>query len=323
MRILVTGAAGFIGHRVARHLEEAGHEVVGLVRCGRIGSFRRLEEVGFEGRLVWHDLRSPIPEPTVRELGYFDVVLHFGAETHVDRSITDPADFVMSNVMGTTHLLMWARGHTKRYIQFSTDEVFGPIGTVGDAGMYAFAENAEHNPRNPYAASKSAAEQVVKSFANTYQLNTCIVRGMNVFGERQHSEKWVPTIIRKIFKGEVIQIHSDSTRTRAGSRFYIYVGNVARAIEFIIENGCQGPYHIVGEREVNNLEMVQAIWKAMKTTQQVTWQLVDFHSSRPGHDLRYAMQDNNLRSIGWKIPQSFEESLQATVDWYVDHREWL
>lgn len=323
MRILVTGAAGFIGHHVARYLEEAGHSVTGLVRCGRVGSLRRLQEVHFVGPLVWHDLRSPIPETTARELGSFDLVVHFGAETHVDRSITNPEDFVMSNVMGTTHLLQWAKGHAKRFIQFSTDEVFGPAPWERGNTIIGFGEEEAHNPRNPYAATKSAAEQMVKAFANTYHLKTCIVRGMNVFGERQHPEKWVPKIISSILNGKVIQIHANPDRTVAGSRFYIYAGNVARAIGLIIERGSEGPYHIVGEKEVDNLEMVKAVWKAMKIERAAMWELVDFHSSRPGHDLRYAMHDNNLKALGWEIPQSFEASLEETVKWYLEHKEWL
>ncbi len=319
MRILLTGAAGFIGHHVAQRLDGTGHEVVALIRCGKVGSLCRLQEVDFKGRIIWHDLRSPIPKTTADQLGDFDAVLHMGAETHVDRSILDPADFAMSNVVGTTNLLWWAKDHCERFVQFSTDEVFGP---AEDSSTCAFSEEAPHNPRNPYAASKSGAEQMVKAFANTYRMRTAIVRGMNVFGERQHPEKWLPTVVRKLLTGEEITVHADPTRTRPGSRFYIYAGNVAKALEFILAVDESGPFHLVGEREVDNLEMVNLV-AGILGVKGYRARLVDFHSSRPGHDLRYAMQDINLKALGWEIPQTFESSLRQTVSWYLEHREWL
>lgn len=314
MRVLVTGAAGFIGHHVAKHLEDCGHEVHALVRCGKVGRLDRLQEIGFQGKVLWHDLRSPYRwnERT------YDVVLHMAGETHVDRSIQDPADFVMSNVLGTTHLLTWAKDHASRFIQFSTDEVFGPA-----LDGWSFDELDPHNPRNPYAASKSGAEQMVKAFANTYRMNCCVVRGMNVFGERQHPEKWVPTIIRKILRKEIITIHADPTKTKAGSRFYIYAGNVAKALELVLQHpNDPGPFHVVGEKEIDNLDMVNRIAGIMGY-EQYLFEMTDFHSSRPGHDLRYAMQDNDLALLGWKVTQSFEESLEKTVNWYMEHKEWL
>lgn len=316
MRVLVTGAAGFIGHHVAKHLEDRGHEVVGLVRCGHAGSLKRLQDVGFRGQVIWHDLRSPLNWTVLNELGKVDACIHMGAETHVDRSISNPTEFVVSNVLGTVHLMEWAAcGNCNRFIYFSTDEVFGP------SQGQAYREWDPHNPRNPYAATKSGAEQMVKAYENTYKLNACVVRGMNVFGERQHPEKWVPMIIRKVLAHEAIQVHANPSRTKAGSRFYIYAGNVAKALEFILGQPNNGPFHVVGEREVDNLEMVHKI--ACLMGEDAVWELVDFHSSRPGHDLRYAMEDNNLAGLGWVHPMNFDQSLETTVKWYLDHKEWL
>ena len=318
MRILLTGAAGFVGHHVARHLEESGHEVIAMVRMNKIGDANRLREIGFQGEQVWHDLASPIVGTVASRLGTVDAVVHLAGETHVDRSIVDPAAFALANVVGTTNLLVWAEKHCHdgRFLQFSTDEVFGPAPCDK-----RFSEDEAHNPRNPYAASKSGAEAMVQAFRNTYGFQTTIVRSMNIFGERQHREKFVPMCIRKILAGQMIRVHADPTCTIAGSRFYIHAGNVARGITFVLEHGEDGPYHLVGEREVDNAQMLEEI--AGIIGKSASYQLVNFHSSRPGHDLRYALADNRLRALGWRIPQTFEESLTRTVRWYLEHREWL
>jgi dTDP-glucose 4,6-dehydratase len=312
VRILVTGAAGFIGHHVASRLQALG-DVTALVRTNRIGDVRRLEQIGFKGRIVWHDLRSPLPFHFLD----MDYVVHLGAETHVDRSITDPLDFVSSNVLGTVNLLEWSRERCRgKYLQFSTDEVFGPA----PEGVW-FGETDAHNPKNPYAASKSAAEAMVKSYENTFGLNAAIVRGMNVFGERQHREKFIPLAIRSILEGKKIKVHANKDRTRAGSRCYVHVDNVCSAIEHVLFTDHPGPFHIAGEEEVPNDRLVEQIGAILD--KKPIYELVDFHSSRPGHDLRYALANVNLKDSGWKPLIGFSPALEKTVRWYVENPEWL
>lgn len=318
MRILITGAAGFIGHHVAHHLEEKGNDVVALVRLGKIGEMQRLHDVGFKGEVVWHDLRSPLHDGVADKIGMISAIIHMGAETHVDRSIDCPMEFVMSNVVGTTNLLEYARRRLKGpYIQFSTDEVFGPA----PEGV-EFLEDARHSPKNPYAASKSGAEQMVTAFANTYGLHAMIVRSMNVFGPRQHKEKFIPMTIRKVILGQKVQIHASKDLKRAGSRFYTHASVVADALEHLLRMGdCGKAYHVVGDREVDNLQMAQSI--AGILDKELWHEMINFHESRPGHDLRYALADTQMESTGWTRKSSFDENLRSTVEWYMKNPEWI
>lgn len=321
MRVMLTGAAGFVGHHVAEALERAGHEVVALVRMGKIGDLERLNQIGFTGEGIWHDLRSPIPETVERRIGTVDAIIHMGAETHVDRSIEDASEFVWSNVVGTMHLLEFARKRLSpkgRFIQFSTDEVFGPA-----PDGIAYKEDDAHNPKNPYAASKSGAEALVVAYNNTYGIPATIVRSMNIFGERQHREKFIPKVIHSVITGTTVPIHSDKTMTRAGSRYYTYAGVVADVLVYILGMEYEGmrSYHVVGEREVDNLQMAEEIAKIMHG--ELKYEMVNFHESRPGHDLRYALADTRLEGIGWTRKTCFEEALAQTVQWYLSYQEWL
>ncbi len=323
MRILITGGAGFIGsHFVDHFLKNTDSDIVVLDKLTYASNWDRLRDIGaYQNNRVSclsTDFTNPIPVGAVSEVGKIDYILHMGAETHVDRSIEDPEVFVKANVVGTLNMLQLARKlDIKMFYYFSTDEVFGPA-PVGKA----FKEDDVHNPGNPYAASKSGGEMLCLSFANTYKIPLVITRTMNVFGERQHSEKFVPMLIRRISAGEQVTIHADKTKTKAGSRFYIHARNVASAFSFIVKNGELGKaYHIVGEREIDNLVMAQTIAKILD--KPLYYELVDFHSSRPGHDLRYALDGSLLETMGWKVPRSFEQSLEKTVKWFIDNPSWL
>lgn len=231
--------------------------------------------------------------------------------------------FVMDNVVGTCNMLDFARWNMQerpgcRFLYFSTDEVFGPA----SPGHPGFREWDRYNCRNPYAASKAGGEELTLAFGNTYGLKILITHTMNVIGERQHPEKYVPSTIRKVLDGEEVVIHSDPTETIPGSRFYIHARNVASAVLFLLLHGEPGEkYNIVGEREVDNLQM--AVMIAHILNRPLKYRLVNFHSSRPGHDLRYALSGKRMQDMGWSPPVKFEESLTRTVEWSVRHPQWL
>lgn len=323
MRILITGGAGFIGsHFVDHFLKNTDAEIVVLDKLTYASTWDRLRDIGaYKSNRVTclsTDFATAIPQGVTAEAGKIDYLLHMGAETHVDRSIEDPEVFVKANVVGTLNMLQLARTmDLKMFYYFSTDEVFGPA----PEGK-AYKEDDVHSPGNPYAATKSGGEMLCQSFANTYKIPLVITRTMNVFGERQHPEKFIPMLIRRILAGEQVTIHADKTKTKAGSRFYIHARNVAAAFQFIVENGDTGKsYHIVGEKEIDNLVMAKTIANILG--KPLHYELVDFHSSRPGHDLRYALDGSRLAGMGWTVPRSFEKSLEKTIGWFVDNKLWL
>jgi dTDP-glucose 4,6-dehydratase len=330
-RVLLTGGAGFIGsHVVADLLANTDWELTLVDRLDCSGNLNRLVEIGaFEildrrrgrVRFVFHDLKAPINEQLTKQLGSFDYILHLAAGTHVDRSIDDPLSFVMDNVVATCNLLDYARkGGLKadgRLLYFSTDEVFGPA----PPGVH-YKEWDRYNSGNPYAASKAGAEELVLAFGNTYKLPVLITHTMNVIGTRQHPEKFLPGTIRKVRDGELVTIHSDKTRTKPGSRFYIDARHVADAVRFVLKHGQPGDkYNIVGERETDNLQLAQMIAKYVG--RPLRHELTDFHSSRPGHDLRYALDGSKLAAMGWVPPASLEDSVRHIVEWTLANPQWL
>jgi dTDP-glucose 4,6-dehydratase len=318
VRVLVTGGAGFIGHHIVAKLLADGHEVVTLDRLDCSGNLNRLAEIPNQGlEIVFHDLRAPISNGIFWRLGRLDWVLHVAAASHVDRSIEDPLSFVYDNVVGTCNALMCAREKGAKFLYFSTDEVFGP---APDGVKYQ--EWDRYRSGNPYAATKAGGEELAISFANTYSMHVVVTHTMNVFGRRQHGEKFIPSTIAKVADGKTVTIHSDKTKTRAGSRFYIHADAVADAVDFVMRNGVSGEkYNIVGEREVDNLSLAQMI--AGYVGQPLRYEMVDFHSSRPGHDLRYALDGSKLATMGWTPPQTFDEALASTVQWTLAHEAWL
>lgn len=326
-RILLTGGAGFIGAHVAEHiLRTTGHGLVILVKLDTTGNLNRLSEMrGWNQyrtrcRIVHHDLRSPIGGATADMIGRCDRIYHLAAGTHVDRSISAPLSFVYDNVVATCNLLDYARGQSDdldQFVYFSTDEVFGPA-----APGVKHRETDSYNARNPYAATKAGAEQLCVAFGNTYGVPVKIIHAMNAFGERQHPEKFIPMTIANVLRGRKVTIHADPTRTVVGSRFYLHARNAASAVEFIARRGAAGEmFNVVGEKEVDNLTLARLI--AGFVGKPLDYELVDFHSSRPGHDLRYALDGSKLAAMGWSVPLSFEGSLERTVRWSLDHPEWL
>lgn len=326
-KILVTGGCGFAGSHLVEHLlKNTDWEIVVLDRLTYASSgFDRLRDIqSFDGRRVGvftTDLTHEFGAGLAAEIGQPDYIVHMAAETHVDNSITDPWPFVQSNIVGTFRVLEWARKLPKleKMIYFSTDEVFGPA----EEGVL-HAEWDRYNSTNPYSATKAGGEELCLAWANTFKVPVMISHTMNIFGERQHPEKFIPMVIRRTLSGEEIPVHADPECARSGSRFYIHARNVASAVLFLLERGrVRDKYNIVGEKEVSNLAMVHVIGQILG--REPRYKLVNFHSSRPGHDLRYALDGEKMRAMGWEIPKSFEKSLEQTVHWVIDpkNNRWL
>ncbi len=324
-RILITGGAGFVGsHFVEHFLKNTDFDIVVFDKLTYASNgFDRLRDIqAFDDKRVLilsADFAQKIEVGLEKEIGKVDYIIHLGAETHVDKSILDPEPFVISNVVGTMRILDFARrqDHLKRFVYFSTDEVFGPA----PEGVF-YKEWDRYNCTNPYSATKAGGEELCLAYANTYKLPIIVTHTMNVFGERQHPEKFIPMCIRKTINKELVYIHSDPTRTIPGARHWIHARNVAAAIHFLFERGeIREKYNVVGEKEVNNLEMANFISQVMKKPLQ--YDMIDFHSSRPGHDLRYALDGSKMKELGWRLPLNFEASLSKTVTWYLANRRWL
>lgn len=320
MNILLTGGAGFIGSNLIKHVL-ANHPratITILDRLDHSGTLDRLSSFRGRVRTIYHDLRSELNEHVLKRIGHVDIILHLAAMSHVDRSISDPLNCVMENVVGTCNILEAARRlGCKRFLYFSTDEVFGPA-PVG----HAYKEWERYNSGNPYSASKAGGEELALAYHNTFRIPVVITHTMNVFGPMQSPEKFIPNTISKILNGEEVLIHADKTCTIPGSRFYIHASDVARAILFVLDMGKTGEkYNIVGKEEVDNLRLASMIAEILG--EPLKYRLVDFHSSRPGHDLRYALDGTKLAEMGWVPSLDVRKALEQTIDWYVDNPIWL
>lgn len=341
-RMLVTGGAGFIAHHVVDHfLKTTDWEIVSLDRLDYSGNLNRLHNLISQHskedqkrvKIVWHDLKSEISDLTKNFIGHIDVIMHLAASSHVDRSISNPMEFCMDNTVGTVNLLNYARSipDLERFIYFSTDEVFGPA-----PNGILYKERDRYNSTNPYSASKAAGEEFCVAFENTYNLPIYITHTMNVFGERQHPEKFIPMCIRKINNGETVTVHSDPTKTIPGSRFYIHARDVAEAMYFLLHmndeqkaivaerdyGGAKCPkFNVVGKEEIDNLSLARAIAEA--EGKELKYEMIDFHSSRPGHDLRYGLDGNFMRELGWEPKLSLNERIKEVVDWSLANEDWI
>ena len=324
--IIITGGCGFIGHHFVEHVYiNTDWNIIILDKLSYASNgFERLRDTGFLNneriKIFTNDLVNPIPEGLAKELGNsINYIVHMAAETHVDNSIKDPALFIRNNIDSTLNMLEYARTlkNLETFFYFSTDEVFGPA--LNDT---LFKEWDRHKPTNPYSASKSAAEQLCISYENTYSIPLMIVNVMNAFGERQHVEKFIPLCMKKILNDETIYVHSYPDKKTPGTRFYIHGRNIANAVLFLIKNGKIGEkYNISGEKEVSNLEIAQMIAKFIG--KELKYEMVDFHSNRPGHDLRYGLDGTKLFEMGFELTVNFEESLRKTVEWTLQNRKWL
>ena len=337
-KVLITGGAGFIAHHLIEVLlEKTDWEIISIDRLDFSGNLNRLHEVvsvlpkSTQKRVtvVYHDLKAELNSQIVNRIGDVNIILHLAAGSHVDRSIEYPMEFVLDNVVGTTNLLNYARNlsNLERFVYFSTDEVFGPAPEGVD-----YKERDRYNATNPYSASKAAAEEMCVAFENTYNLPLYITHTMNVFGERQHPEKYIPMCIRKLRDNLPITVHSDPSKTKAGSRHYIHAKDVAEGILHILN--LKGPFendfgnakcpkfNLVGAEEIDNLTLAKKIADVMKAT-HAKYEMVDFHSARPGHDLRYSLSGEYMKSLGWQPRITLSERIEQVVNWTLENDRWL
>jgi dTDP-glucose 4,6-dehydratase len=311
-RVLVTGGAGFIGsHLVDRLLKEPGGRVTVLDRLSTGGSRSNLEQHDEDPRfrLVVGDVVDP---DAVRELvAQADGVIHAAAESHVDRSIDAPREFLTSNVLGTQTVLEACREFGKRMLMISTDEVYGP----GDPAGGVFDEDHAVAPRSPYAASKAAADLLCQAYAVTYGVNVTVVRGTNAYGPRQ-IERVVPTYAIAALEGRPIPVYGRGEQRRE----FLHVGDWVRAALLVLDRGEPGVVYNVGAgHELSNHELARLICRLAGVPES----LITFVPERPGHDFRYGVAADRVLALGWRPEVRFEEGLAATVEWYRDHLEWL
>ncbi len=306
MKLLVCGGAGFIGSHFARiRAQEAGDEVVVLDKLTYAGRRENLADVHHE--FVHGAIEDP--DAVKGALDGIDAIVNFAAETHVDRSIAEPDAFVKTHALGTHTLLEAARAAGVRYVQVSTDEVYGSI----DEGT--FTESSPLAPSSPYSATKAGADLLVLSYFHTYDMPTVIVRGSNNYGPYQYPEKLIPLMVLNALHGDALPVYGDGQQVRN----WIHATDFARAIGHVLEHGHAGEvYNAGGPDECPNLEVVQRIIAATGASDD----LIEYVTDRPGHDVRYSLSSEKVRALGWEPRVRFEDGLEDTVAWYRDNTAW-
>jgi dTDP-glucose 4,6-dehydratase len=330
MRIIVTGGAGFIGSALVRHLiAHAEHEVTVVDKLTYAGNLASLAEVEGNARYQFSqtDICNRAAIAGVFQTFDPDAVVHLAAESHVDRSIDSPAEFINTNIVGTYVLLETALAHWQnrgersfRFLHVSTDEVFG---SLGDAGL--FTEETRYDPRSPYAASKAASDHLVRSWSHTYGLPALLVNCSNNYGPHQFPEKLIPLMIIKGLSGEPMPVYGQGLNVRD----WLYVDDHARALTLVLERGRIGEtYNVGGDAERRNIDVVTEICVVMDRltrcpTRTSHRELITFVPDRPGHDFRYAVDASKVRrELGWSPQVSFATGIEKTVRWYLDNRAW-
>jgi len=340
-RVLLTGAGGFAGSHALEHLlVNTRWDVVCTDSFNHKGKTDRIAEVlaarpseAHRVTVVTHDLTAPFSTQAREKIGVCDYILAYASQSHVDRSITDPVPFIMNNVSVMLNTLELARMmRPEALLVVSTDEVYGPI--LDDI---PFKEWDRVIPSNPYSGSKAAQEAIAISYWRTYNVPLVIVNSMNVIGERQDPEKFVPLVIKACLEGREVTIHG--SEGNVGSRHYMHARNLADAILFILRKQSPAPYHqyapsydvrsadrpdrynIAPPDRVDNLTLAQIIAGYMGNT--LKYRFESFPGQRPGHDAHYGLDAGKLFDLGWKQPVNFEASLKKTVEWYMAHPEWL
>ena len=306
MRVLVTGGAGFIGSHFVRRLAAGGDEVVVLDKLTYSGNLANLEGVPHE--FVEGDVADA--GAVARAGEGCEAVVNFAAETHVDRSILAAGDFIRTDVVGTHVLLEWAREAGVRFVQVSTDEVYGDV----PAGRSSREDDAL-NPSSPYAASKAGGDLQVLAYVRTYGVNASITRGSNTYGPNQYPEKLVPLFVTNALDGEPLPLYGDGRQTRD----WLHVDDHCAAVDLVLREGHPGEvYNVGGGEEVENLELTRRILDLTGRDETLVRHVAD----RPGHDRRYSLDTAKLRRLGWEPERRLEDGLAETVAWYRDRRDW-
>jgi dTDP-glucose 4,6-dehydratase len=308
MKLFVCGAAGFIGSTfVELRVREHGDEVTVFDALTYAGREENLRDVASEIRFVHGAIQDP--EAVAAAIGDAEVIVNFAAETHVDRSIADPFGFSVTNGQGTHVLLEAARERGLRYVQVSTDEVYGSIETG------SFTESSPLEPSSPYSATKTGADLLVLSYFHTYGLETLVARGSNNYGPRQYPEKLIPLMILNAMSGDHLPVYGDGRNVRN----WLYVEDFGRGIGHVLTHGKSGEvYNCGGPDECENIEVVHRILELTGADDS----LIEYVTDRPGHDRRYSLSSDKLAELGWRAQTRFSDGLERTVSWYRDNAWW-
>jgi dTDP-glucose 4,6-dehydratase len=307
VRVLVTGGAGFIGSHFVHRLAAAGDEVVVLDKLTYAGNPANLE--GAEHEFHQGDIADP--EAVAVAARGCEAIVNFAAETHVDRSILGPAEFILTDVLGTQVLLDHARQHGIRHVQVSTDEVYGDVPL--DAA--ACTEESPIRASSPYSASKSGGDLQVLAYVRTYGVDALITRGANTYGPRQYPEKFLPLFITNAFDRQPLPVYGDGRQRRE----WLHVEDHCAGIELVLKQGVGGQVYNVGGQERENIEVVRRLLDLTAASPDLVRHVAD----RPGHDRRYAVDATKLRELGWTPEHSFDAGgLADTVEWYRENRDW-
>ncbi|MBZ4189988.1 dTDP-glucose 4,6-dehydratase [Niabella beijingensis] len=328
--VIITGGAGFIGSHVVRLFVTSYPEyrVVNLDALTYAGNLENLRDVEQASNYIFEKVN--ITDQTAVNALFSkyqpEGVIHLAAESHVDRSITSPLDFVYTNVIGTVNLLnaakeLWKDNYEgKRFHHVSTDEVYGALGETG-----FFTEETKYDPHSPYSASKASSDHFVYAYADTYGLPVVVTNCSNNYGPNHFPEKLIPLMIHNILNNKPLPVYGDGKYTRD----WLYVIDHARAIDLVFHQGCAGEkYNVGGFNEWKNIDLVKLLCKQVDEKlgrpAGTSEQLITFVKDRPGHDLRYAIDASKInKELGWKPSVTFEEGLSKTIDWYLENEEWL
>ena len=315
MKILVTGGAGFIGSCFIRHMLKShpDYKIINFDCLTYAGNIENLDDIKNSPNYSFIKADICDKKAVDRAVSEVDCVINFAAESHVDRSILNPEIFIETNIKGTLNLLDCAKKHgIQRYLQVSTDEVYGTLGKDG-----YFTENTPLAPNSPYSASKAGADMLVRSYFETYKTPVLITRCSNNYGPYQYPEKLIPFFISKLLKGEKVPLYGDGLNIRD----WLYVYDHCRAIDTVLHKGREGEvYNIGGHNEKSNIEITKIILKEMGRDENS----IEYVKDRLGHDRRYAIDNTKITTeLGWEPSLTFEEGIKLTINWYLNNIEWI